>query len=85
MYNFNFKVIQWTKEVNEFEDVYRSTVFKVADSYLRFDIVESGDRFYPIWSVFPAEGFETLAEAKEFAQASLKEAFNKIISEFIDE
>ena len=82
-----FKQLEWTQEeTKEYEDAepetyYRSQYFHHIGGGTSYNIVESGGRFYPIWSPFPPEGFETLEQAKLFGQGE----FEEDVMEFLNE
>jgi hypothetical protein len=42
-------------------------------------------RFYPIWSPFPPEGFETLEQAKQFGQGEFEEDVMEVLNETVAE
>lgn len=82
-----FKQLEWTKkETKEYEDAepetyYCSQYFHHIGGGTSYNIVESGGRFYPIWSPFPPEGFKTLEQAKLFGQGE----FEEDVMEFLNE
>jgi hypothetical protein len=82
-----FKQLEWTQEETkeyegaESETYYRSQYVPHIGGGTFYNIVECGGRFYPIWSPFPPEGFETLEQAKSFAQGEFEEDVMEILNE----
>lgn len=82
-----YKQLAWTEE----EPVdYDGLIEQNFSCYMpaldkRFNICKSGDRFYPIWRLEPAEGYATFEEAKAQAQLDFEEEAEALILLMVDQ